>query len=94
MKTLIIKTNKLDFKFDYIHLNPISKSIKNIAKKWISNFSPDIPMKTLYNRYLKKKLVRWGPNPKPPGGNLCLLGLNPLFHHPVLLLILNYHDHN
>ena len=35
-------------------------------------------MKTLYNRYLKKKLVRWGPNPKPPGGNLCLLGVEPI----------------
>jgi hypothetical protein len=49
-------------------------------------------MKTLIK--IEIKLVRWDPNKKPPGGNIFLInrGLNPLFHHPVLLLILNCHN--
>ena len=40
------------------------------------------------------KLVRWDPNKKTSGWQFIFIstGLNPLFHHPVPLLILNYHN--
>ena len=45
------------------------------------------------NNNIQITIGRWDPNKKPPGANLFLLiGLNPLLHHLVLLLILNYHN--
>ena len=91
MKTLMIKIN-----------NSISNLIKtllkkHIAKKWISQFSSTIPMKTLIIE-INNKTCEMGPQKKQtPGGNhwqfiFINRGLNPLFHHPVLLLIPSYHN--
>ena len=91
MKTLRIKIK-----------NSISNLIKFLikiyfAKNLTSKLSPNILMKTLNKKkiqQLKIKLVRWEPNEKPSRRQSIFIkrGLNPLFHHPVLLLILICHN--
>ena len=55
--------------------------------------SPNIPLNTLII-IIKIKLVRWDTNKKISRWQSIFInrGLNPLFHHPVLLLIFNYHN--
>ena len=61
----------------------------------MSKLSSYSPMETL----IKKKLARWDPKKNLQVGNLCLLTggwtvfNHPLFHHPVLILILNGLDY-
>ena len=64
------------------------------AKNWISKLSPHIPMKSLIVRIENKaKLVRWDPKKTSRWQSMFInRGLNPSFHHPVLLLILNCHN--
>ena len=84
MKTLII--------INQFWLNSLLKSIQNIAKNWMSKLSPNENLNNKNNNQIQ--LVRWVPNKKTSRWQSIFInkGLNPLFHHPVLLLILNYHN--
>ena len=61
-----------------------------MAKNSILKRFPDIPMNTLL---IKIKNKTWDPKKNSRWQSVFIdRGLNPLFHYPVLLLILNYHN--
>ena len=64
-------------------LNPLSKSIYNIAQNRNSKLSTNIPVNNPNNKHGTL-------NKQPPGGNLCLLILVGGWAH--CFTILNYHN--
>ena len=62
-----------------------------MATNWIWKVFPNIPMKTLIMK-IENKTCEMGPQEKTSSWQSIFINrkLNPLFHHPVLLLILNH----
>ena len=87
------KIQQIAFQFDQ-RINPLIKIYTNYSQKPDFETLPWHSNKTLMIKQ-KIKLVRCDPNRKqekhPWGCHVIFIdrGLNPLFHHPVLLLILN-----